>query len=104
MLAAVLEGVKTIVVKEVPTPEPKGNEVLVKVKACGICLNDYKVYSGARKNVRYPIIAGHEFSGIIEETGSTVRFFKKGGEVIVSPVTNCGVCYDCRNGFPHYCK
>lgn len=104
MLAAVLEGVKKLVVKEVPTPRPFAHWVLVRVKACGICLTDYKAYSGERTNVKFPAILGHEFSGVVEEIGEGVNFFTPGEEVVVSPVTSCGVCQDCRRGFPHYCR
>lgn len=104
MLAAVLEGVKKLVVKEVPTPRPFAHWVLVRVKACGICLTDYKAYSGERTNVKFPAILGHEFSGVVEEIGEGVNFFTPGEEVVVSPVTSCGVCRDCRRGFPHYCQ
>lgn len=104
MKAAVLEAVKQIVVKEVPTPEATGNMALVRVKACGICLTDYKAYSGDRTNVKFPTICGHEFSGVIERVGDGVRFFKPGDEVICAPVANCGVCTECRKGFAQYCK
>lgn len=104
MLAAVLEGVRKLVVKEVPTPQVHDDFVLMRVKACGICLTDYKAYSGARTNVTFPTIVGHEFSGIVEKIGDRVHRFKPGDEVIGIPYANCGVCVDCRNGFPHYCK
>ena len=103
MLAAVLEDVRKVVVKEVPTPLPKDDMALVKVKACGICLTDYKAYSGERTNVSFPSISGHEFSGVIEKVGDRMRFFKPGDEIAASPVTSCGVCRDCRNGLSHYC-
>ncbi|MCX6089402.1 MAG: alcohol dehydrogenase catalytic domain-containing protein [Candidatus Atribacteria bacterium] len=104
MISAVLEDVGKLVIKEFPVPQPKEDTVLVHVKACGICLTDYKAYSGARTNLNYPAILGHEFTGVIEKVGERVRFFKEGDAVIVSPVIGCGMCKNCRNGFPHYCK
>ncbi len=104
MKAAVLERVKNIVVTDIPTPVVKGNMLLVRVKACGICLTDYKAYSGERTNVTFPAICGHEFSGVVYQTGDSVTRWKKGDEVIVSPVSNCGMCPECRRGFAQYCK
>ncbi len=65
MKAAVLEGVKNLVVKEIPTPIATNDMALVKVKAFGICMTDYKAFSGERANVNFPTICGHEFSGIV---------------------------------------
>jgi len=104
MKAAVLEGVKNLVVKEIPTPAPMNDMALIKVKACGICMTDYKAYSGERKNVTFPTICGHEFSGVIEQVGDNVRFFKPKDEIIASPVSNCGICKECRKGLAQYCK
>ena len=104
MKAAVLEGVKNLVVKEIPTPEATKDMALVRVKACGICMTDYKAFSGERTNVEFPTICGHEFSGVIEQVGENVRFFKPKDEIIASPVSNCGICEDCRAGKAQYCK
>ncbi|MBN2152274.1 MAG: alcohol dehydrogenase catalytic domain-containing protein [Candidatus Lokiarchaeota archaeon] len=104
MKAAVLEAVKRLSVKDVPTPKAAGSMALVRVKACGICMTDYKAFSGDRTNVSFPTICGHEFAGVIEQVGEGVRFFSPGDEVICAPVANCGVCAECRNGFAQYCK
>ena len=103
MKAAVLEGVKKMVLKEVPVPEIEPEGVLVKVKACGICQTDYSAYTGRRTNWKPPIIIGHEISGIIEEVGEKVKGWKKGNEVALSPVISCGECYNCKLGLGHYC-
>nr|MDO8119472.1 alcohol dehydrogenase catalytic domain-containing protein [Candidatus Sigynarchaeota archaeon] len=104
MKAALLERVQKITVKDVPTPVATRNMLLVRVKACGICLTDYKAYSGERTNVTFPAICGHEFSGVVEQVGEMVTRYKKGDEVIVAPVANCGTCPECRRGFAQYCK
>jgi threonine dehydrogenase-like Zn-dependent dehydrogenase len=103
MLAAVLEGVRKMVLKEVPRPEPGAGEALVRVKACGICQTDYCAYTGARMNWQPGHIVGHEMSGIVEEVGHGVRTFKPGDEVIVSPASFCGQCEYCKSGLQHYC-
>ncbi len=104
MKAAVLEGVKNLVVKEIPTPIATNDMALVKVKACGICMTDYKAFSGERTNVNFPTICGHEFSGVVEQVGDNVKFFKPNDEIIASPVSNCGICEHCRSGLAQYCK
>jgi len=104
MLAAVLEGVRKITLKDIPKPEPGYGEALVKVKACGICQTDFKAYTGERKNFTPPIIVGHEISGIIEKTGKGIKDFKEGEEVIISPAIYCGRCEYCKKGLEHYCK
>jgi len=103
MPAAVIEDVRRLVVKEVPKPRPTRGEVLVRVKACGICLTDYAAYSGARMNWEPPLIAGHEMSGVIEEVGEGIEHWGPGDEVVVSPVVSCGRCRNCLLGFQHYC-
>jgi len=104
MLAAVLEGVGKMVLKEVPKPVIKKNEVLVRVKSCGICQTDYSAYTGRRTNWTPPMILGHEISGVIEEVGDEVENWKPGDEVILSPVISCGDCDNCRLGLGHYCR
>jgi len=104
MRAAILEGVNDLIVKDVPTPIPEDDMALVRVKSCGICMTDYKAYSGERKDLNFPMISGHEFSGVIEQVGNSLKFFKPGDEIIASPVSNCGVCNNCRQGLAQYCK
>ena len=104
MLAAVLREFGKIGVEEVPTPEPGINEILVKVKACGICQTDYKAFLGKRDNVVFPKILGHEPAGIVAKVGKGVKEFKEGDEVIVQPAGFCGVCRPCRIGMQHCCE
>lgn len=103
MLAAVLKDFNNLVLEEVPVPEPEMNEVVVRVKACGICATDYKVIKGIRKNVTFPFIAGHEACGIVAAIGSGVSHVKEGDEVICQPSGYCGFCKHCRAGNTHYC-
>jgi len=97
-------------VKEVDEPTPKPDEVLIKVKACGICGSDihfyetdedgYILYPGLTK---FPTIIGHEFSGVVEEVGSEVTDLKPGDMVTSEEMIWCGHCTPCRNGFPNHC-
>lgn len=104
MLAAVLEGPRQLVLKEVPKPRPERGDVVVRVMACGVCQTDYSAFTGARRNYTPPIIMGHEMSGIVDEVGPGVDNLAGGDEVIVSPAVFCGRCDMCRLGLHHYCE
>ena len=104
MLAAVLKDFNELVLEEVPTPQPGPREVLVRIKSCGFCATDYKAIKGIRRNVTFPLIPGHEPSGVIAQVGTSVQHFKVGDEVICQPSGYCGVCPACRAGNTHYCE
>lgn len=103
MLAAVLEGVGKMPLREVPRPHPGPGEVVVRIVACGICQTDYCAYIGARTNFAPPVIVGHEMAGIVAEVGPGVTNVSEGDEVVVSPAAFCGLCDWCRSGLQHYC-
>ncbi len=105
MLAAVLHDFNDLRLEQVPRPvaaEP--GSVLVRIKSCGFCATDYKAIKGIRRNVEFPMIVGHEPSGVVAEVGPDVKHFKAGDEVIVQPSGFCGFCEHCRTGQPHYCE
>ena len=104
MLAAVLRDFGRVVVEEVPTPEPGAGEVLVRIKACGICQTDYKAFLGKRDNVALPKVLGHEPAGVVAKVGAAVSSFNEGDEVIVQPAGFCGMCTFCRSGMQHCCE
>ena len=101
----------TFAVKDIPTPEPADDEVLVKVKSCGICGSDthlyetdpegYIIFSGLTK---LPCVLGHEFSGVVEKAGKRVRNLKVGDAVAMESVMWCGTCTACRSGTPNQCN
>ena len=103
MLAAILTDVNKIVFEDIPKPKPEPTQVVVDVKACGICATDHKAVRGKRK-VEFPRILGHEPAGVVEEVGVAVKHFKPGDEVILSPRGYCGVCPKCRMNLFHYCE
>lgn len=74
-------------------PEPKNNEVLIKVEACGICHGDAMAKEGRMPGIKYPVIPGHEVVGIVEKTGSQVTRWKAGQRVGVG--WHGGHCFDC---------
>jgi L-iditol 2-dehydrogenase len=104
MLAAVLKDFNKLELEDIPIPQPKDDEVLVRIVSCGFCATDYKAIKGIRKNVTFPLIAGHEASGIVAAVGPGARDFKEGDEVICQPSGYCGVCQYCREGNSHYCE
>ena len=102
MKAALLRGPQDVVLEEVPVPSVTDKEVLVEVKFCGICGTDVHSYETASV-LRAGTYLGHEFSGIIAETGKDVKNLKVGDRVTVCPWYMCGECVACRHGFPQRC-
>lgn len=103
MLQAKLVDLQSIELEEVEIPEVRENEVLIKVKTCGICGSDIHAYKGEHPFVHPPIVLGHEFSGVISKIGSNVKNFKEGDKVTVEPNLVCGRCYNCRKGRYNIC-
>jgi len=98
-------------IKDAPTPNIKDDEVLVRVKSCGICGSDTHVYEKDKDGyiifsglTKFPCIMGHEFSGVVEKVGSRVVELKEGDYVAVESVMWCGMCNPCRSGNPNQCK
>jgi len=97
-------------VQEVEKPTIKPDQVLIRVKACGVCGSDmhfyetdeegYILYPGLTK---FPTVLGHEFSGQVVEVGSEVEDLKVGDMVTAEEMIWCGHCIPCRNGFPNHC-
>jgi L-iditol 2-dehydrogenase len=87
-----------------PTPEAGDDEVLIRVKACGICGSD--VYGSTGKTGRRipPLIMGHEAAGIVEGAGKNVKGFKKGDRVCFDSTVYCNQCEACRAGFYNRCE
>ncbi len=104
MQAAVLHDFNELRLEEVPVPECSDpGDVVIEVRSCGFCQTDYKAITGARRNVEFPCILGHEPSGVVAEVGIGVKALKPGDEVIVMPSAFCGTCPSCRVGNTHYC-
>ena len=99
MKAAVLVARETIEIQDVPKPEPKEGQVLIKVAYAGICGTDIHIYHGEFEGrVSYPRILGHEFSGVIEQVSQGIDYLRQGQRVVVDTVSGCGRCPACRDG------
>ena len=80
------------------------DEVLVEVKAVGICGTDLHIFRGERDDVELPRVMGHELSGIVRETGAQVTRVKTGDRVVLDPVFTCGECKTCKSGHVNVCS
>ncbi len=103
MLQATMIQPGRIVFSEVPKPQVKPTEVLIEVKACGVCGSDVHVWRGEHPFTSYPIIQGHEFAGVVASVGRDVVSPSPGRKVTVEPSIVCGKCYPCRHGKYNIC-
>ena len=102
MQSVVFKGPNRCVVESKPDPTPGPDDVIVKVKASGICGTDIHMFDGDIPT-DYPMTPGHEFSGIVAEVGDSVDTVNVGDRVAVDPTLTCGACYYCKRGKPHFC-
>lgn len=103
MKAMVLTAYKKLEILDVPKPVPLADEVLIRVKACGICGSDIHGYDGSTGRRQPPVVMGHEAAGVIEEVGAEVRGWKIGDRVTFDSTIYCGVCAYCREGLLNLC-
>lgn len=103
MKALVLKQYNHLVYEEVPEPHIAPDEVLVQVKACGICGSDVHGVDGSTGRRIPPIIMGHEASGVIAEVGANVSGWQIGDRVTFDAATYCGQCYFCHRGMVNLC-
>ncbi|RPI11165.1 MAG: hypothetical protein EHM71_01620 [Zetaproteobacteria bacterium] len=88
---------------EVPVPRPKAGEVLIRVRAAGICASDIGAFLGKHDVRKPPVITGHELAGEIVEVGPGSAARRVGERVAVEPHVGCGECWYCRQGHYHEC-
>jgi S-(hydroxymethyl)glutathione dehydrogenase / alcohol dehydrogenase len=104
MKAAVFHKIGDISVDNVPDPKIEHPEdVILKVTATAICGSDLHIYDGFFPQMNDQVL-GHEFMGIVEETGSGVSKFKKGDRVVVPFPIACGHCFFCNHQLPGHCE
>ena len=96
MKAAVWTDYGKMEIKEVPLPVIGDDEVLLKVRAAGVCVTDLHVYTGKFLYGRPPHILGHEICGEVVETGRNVKGLEKGQRVLVETSIGCGKCDLCK--------
>lgn len=103
MRAVTFDAPLSIRMAEAPKPQPRAAEVLVRVKAAGLCAGDLYIYTGKNPYVTYPRIGCHEIAGVVEAYGPGTRGPAIGTRVVVDPFIGCGHCYPCRIGKRNCC-
>ena len=97
--SAIAKGDGTFIIDKVNVSDPKADEVLVKIKAAGLCHTDHDSLNWGK-----PIVLGHEGSGIVEAIGSEVQNVSVGDAVILNWATPCRNCFQCNLGNEHICE
>jgi L-iditol 2-dehydrogenase len=102
MKTALLVEPGRVEVKEVEDPKAGQSEVVVSIKACGVCATDVKKFTGASQAPHMPFVLGHEPAGVVVEAGEGAGpELASGTRVAVAPVYTCGTCYGCRTGLTY---
>src|SRR5687767_1497280 len=90
---------------DVPIPEPAVDEVLIRVRACGVCRTDLHVVEGELPPRISPVIPGHQVVGVVERCGREASLYSPGGRVGVAWLhRTCGACEFCRSGRENLCE
>jgi Zn-dependent alcohol dehydrogenase len=97
--AAIADGNGNFIIDIIDVADPEANEVLVDIKAAGVCHTDYDSLTWGR-----PLIMGHEGAGVVRATGPNVDNVRPGDRVILNWAVPCGVCYQCVNGRQSICQ
>lgn len=103
MKALLLSEYKKLELTDMPTPAIGPEEVLIRVKACGICGSDVHGFDGSTGRRIPPLVMGHEASGVIEAVGPAVRGLSEGDRVAFDSMVSCGKCRFCRRGNINLC-
>lgn len=106
MKAIRLLGKNRIELQDIPIPEIRDDEMLIRVRAASICGTDIRMYRNGSKNASetHPLTLGHEFAGEIARIGSAVKGYAAGQRVSVAPNIGCGTCDLCVSGNTHLCE
>ena len=113
--ARIIEPNKPLEISEIDTPSPTGKQVLLKVKAVGVCHSDLHLWEGGYdtgdgfmkvtdRGVKFPVIPGHEIVGTVSAIGDSVVGIKEGDDVLVYPWIGCGTCPTCEKGDTNLCE
>ncbi|MBI9018860.1 MAG: alcohol dehydrogenase catalytic domain-containing protein [Phycisphaerae bacterium] len=104
MRQAIMPKPGIIEFQQVADPSPKAGQVQIRVQRIGVCGSDIHVYYGKHPFVSYPLIQGHEFSGVVEAVGHGVDNIKIADKVTATPQEVCGQCPPCRRGQYNACE
>lgn len=104
MNALLLTEYKKLEMVEMPEPEVGDDDVLVRVRACGICGSDVHGFDGSSGRRNPPLVMGHEASGEVAKMGKNVTDFKEGDRVTFDSTVYCGKCFFCQKGDVNLCE
>lgn len=104
MKALVIDRPGSFAVQAVPDPTPRPGDVIIAVRAAGICGTDLHILAGEFPPAPYPLVPGHEFAGDIVASGADVTGLRVGDRVAVDPSLFCGRCVYCRRGRGNLCE
>ena len=94
---------RPLVMQEIPIPKVGPRDVLVRVRAAGICHSDAHYRAGRSSTNPLPLTLGHEVAGVVEQTGAAVDDFARGDRVCLHYLATCGACDYCREGTEQFC-
>jgi len=103
MKALVLSQYRQLELQDLPQPTPAADEVLIQVRACGICGSDVHGYDGSTGRRIPPLVMGHEAAGVIAAVGIAVKDFAVGDRVTFDSTISCGQCHFCKRGQVNLC-
>ena len=104
MRALLLSEYKKLSVVDMPVPAIADDDVLVRVRACGVCGSDIHGYDGSTGRRIPPLVMGHEAAGVVERVGGSVEGFAPGDRVTFDSMVSCGACDFCRDGQINLCE
>ncbi len=104
-LSNLIESKSPLELIDLPVPNPKDNEILLKVSVCGVCHTELDEIEGRMPPSKFPVIPGHQIVGRVEEPGKNASRFKTGDRVGIAWIHSaCGTCKYCRNGMENLCS
>lgn len=101
---AVLEAPRRFGIVDRPMPVAGADEVVVRIAATAVCHTDLSIYTGEHPGVRYPVVMGHECTGVVDALGPEVGGLAPGAPVIINPIISCGHCDSCQRGAGNLCR
>lgn len=104
MRTAVLDAPRRFTLADRPMPAAAPGEVVVKTAATAVCHTDLAIYTGDHPGVKYPVVMGHESTGVVDAVGEGVSGLAPGQPVIINPIISCGHCDSCVRGAQHLCR
>jgi L-iditol 2-dehydrogenase len=104
MLQSVMTQPGKIEFREIEKPKIGPDEILMQTKRIGVCGSDIHVFHGLHPYTSYPVVQGHEVSGVIAAVGENVEGLSVGDKITFTPQVTCGECFPCQHGMYHICE